>query len=89
MIDNKDELIIPKELFEELHYAKKHLSQSEIDKVVEKILKSHMFQMLNDYPIPHEYCLHLRQMVYPDKNKTNVDGTMYKSYQCINCKKYL
>lgn len=85
-MDNKDQLVIPSHLWKALQLCK---SPDEVHKVIQEILKDEMFQMLNDYPIPHQYCLHLRQIVYPDKNKTNLDGTIYKSYQCINCKKYL
>jgi len=83
-MDNKDQLVIPSHLWKALQLCK---TPEEIEKVTQSILKDRMFQMLNDYPIPHEYCLHLRQIVYPDFDKEA--NEIYKSYQCINCKKYL
>ena len=78
MIDETKELRIPKSLFEKLKKAK---TDMEIGDVVDEILQSQMFQMLNDYPIPQEWCLHLRQIVYPA-------GMNYIPHQCLNCKKY-
>lgn len=84
---DKKELLIPKELYETLKYYTEKQDQEGIANTINEILKSQMFQMLNDYPIPHQWCLHLRQIVYPNWSKQT--GNMYKSYQCINCKKYL
>lgn len=83
---DKDQIFIPNDLYEQLKDSFQRNDKKLIDETFTLILKNQMFQMLNDFPIPHEYCLHLRQIVYPSVTK---DGTTYKSYQCINCKKYL
>jgi hypothetical protein len=87
MLD-QEKLLIPRDLFEELQDANLANDDIRIKDIVDRILKSRMFQMLNEYPIPPEFCLHLRRIVYPSFDTKNPDID-YKSYQCINCKKYL